>query len=53
MLLEAALAARDSAAAQPARDWLQSTGFEDTHIRALAAQTLQLPPASTNPVVAP
>ena len=53
MLLEAALAARDSAAAKPARDWLQSTGFEDTRIRALAAQTLQLPPVTTNPVVAP
>ena len=53
MLLEAALAARDSAAAQPARDWLQSTGFEDPHIRALAAQTLQLAPARKTPVVTP
>ena len=53
MLLEAALAARDSAAAQPARDWLQSTGFEDAHTRALAAQTLQLAPARKTPVVAP
>jgi len=53
MLLEAALAARDSAAAQPARDWLQSTGFEDARTRALAAQTLQLAPARKTPVVAP
>ena len=53
MLLEAALAAKDTAAAQPGRDWLQSTGFEDARIRALAAQTLQLPAASKTPVVAP
>jgi len=53
MLLEAALAARDNAAAQPARDWLQSTGFEDAHIKALAAQTQQLAPARKTPVVAP
>jgi hypothetical protein len=36
VLLESALAARDTAAAQPARDWLQSTGFEDARLRALA-----------------
>jgi hypothetical protein len=53
MLLEDALAAKDTAAAQPGRDWLQSTGFEDARIRALAAQTLQLPAASKTPVVAP
>ncbi len=46
MLLEAALAARDPDAAKPAREWLQSTGFEDVHMRALAAQTLQLPPVA-------
>jgi len=50
VLLEAALAAGDSAAAKPARDWLQSSGFEDARIRTLAAQTLQLPPSSKNPV---
>jgi hypothetical protein len=50
VLLEAALAAGDSAAAKPARDWLQSSGFEDAKLRALAAQTLQLPPSSKNPV---
>lgn len=35
VLLEAALAARDTAAAQPGRDWLQKTGFEDARLRAL------------------
>jgi Tfp pilus assembly protein PilF len=50
VLLEAALAAGDAAAAKPGRDWLQSTGFEDARIRTLAAQTLQVPPASKNPV---
>ena len=50
VLLEAALAAGDTAAAKPGRDWLQSTGFEDARIRTLAAQTLQVPPASKNPV---
>ena len=50
VLLEAALAAGDAAAAKPGRDWLQSTGFEDARIRTLAAQTLQSPTASKNPV---
>ena len=50
VLLEAALAAGDAGAAKPGRDWLQSTGFEDARIRTLAAQTLQVPPASKNPV---
>ena len=53
VLLEAALAASDSGAAKPARDWLQSTGFEDVRMRTLAAQTLQLPPAVIKPVVSP
>ena len=44
VLLEAALAARDPDAAKPAREWLQATGFEDLPMRALSAQTLQLPP---------
>jgi tetratricopeptide (TPR) repeat protein len=43
VLLEAALAAKNREAAQPARDWLQSSGFGDTRLRALAAQTAQLP----------
>ena len=53
VLLEAALAARDTGAAKPARDWLQSSGFEDARMRALAAQTLQLPPLAKNPVMKP
>ncbi len=36
ILLEAAVAARDARAAQPVRDWLQSSGFEDAHLRSLA-----------------
>lgn len=39
VLLEAAIAAGDSAAAQPARDWLQSSGFEDARLRALATES--------------
>ena len=35
VLLEAAIAARDAGAAQPARDWLRSSGFEDAHLRQL------------------
>ena len=53
ILLEAALAASDTSAAKPAHDWLQSTGFEDVRMRTLAAQTLQLPPAATKPVLKP
>ena len=36
ILLEAARAAGNTLAAQPARDWLQSSGFEDSHLRSLA-----------------
>jgi len=53
VLLEAALAAGDAAAAKPARDWLQSSGFEDARLRALAAQTLQLPASAKTPGVTP
>jgi hypothetical protein len=35
VLLEAAIAARDAGAAQPVRDWLRSSGFEDPHLRQL------------------
>ena len=35
VLLEAAIAARDAGAAQPVRDWLRSSGFEDAHLRQL------------------
>lgn len=44
-LLEAAIAANESAAAQPVRDWLQSSGFEDAYLRQLGAASAQL---STN-----
>jgi tetratricopeptide (TPR) repeat protein len=40
-LLEAAIAARDAAAAQPVRDWLQSSGFEDAHMRQLGVASTQ------------
>ena len=53
VLLEAALAAGNADAAKPGRDWLQSSGFEDARIKALAAQTLRLPAASKNPAVKP
>ena len=35
ILLEAAIAARDAAAAQPVRDWLRSSAFEDARLRTL------------------
>ena len=35
VLLEAALAAKDPTGAQSARDWLRSSGFEDTRLRQL------------------
>lgn len=37
MLLEAGLAAKDSRAAQPALEWLASSGFEDAQLARLAA----------------
>jgi tetratricopeptide (TPR) repeat protein len=43
-LLEAAIAARDAAAAQPVRDWLQSSRFEDAHLRQLGLASAQVPP---------
>lgn len=42
ILLEAALAARDRAAAQPALDWLEQSGFEDTAMRRIADQVRAL-----------
>jgi len=42
ILLEAAIATGDLAAAQPARDWLQSSGFEDARLHKLAQQTGKL-----------
>ena len=38
ILLEAALAANDPRAAQPALDWLARTGYEDPYLRGLAAR---------------
>ena len=35
ILLEAAIAAQDAAAAKPVRDWLRSSGFEDARLRTL------------------
>lgn len=43
VLLEAAIAAKDAAAAQPVRDWLQSSSFEDATLRRLGAASAQLP----------
>jgi tetratricopeptide (TPR) repeat protein len=45
VLLEAALAARDSQAAQGVRDWLRRSGFEDARLRQLGRATEQLGPA--------
>lgn len=38
VLLEAAVASKDAAAAQPARDWLTTSRFEDVRLRTLAQQ---------------
>lgn len=45
ILLEAAIAAGDSAAAQMARDWLASSGFEDIRLRQLGDASAQVRPA--------
>lgn len=39
ILLEAAIAAGNAAAAQPARDWLAASGFEAANIRKLGAES--------------
>jgi tetratricopeptide (TPR) repeat protein len=39
ILLEAAIAAGDAAAAQDARDWLRSSGFEDARLRTLGEKS--------------
>jgi Tfp pilus assembly protein PilF len=49
ILLEAAIAAKDGSAAQPARDWLQSSGFEDAHMRQLGAASARLPTGAPAP----
>ena len=43
ILLEAAVAARDAAAAAPALRWLQETGFESRRLREAAAKVAGLP----------
>jgi Tfp pilus assembly protein PilF len=48
VLLEAALAAGDGAAAQPARDWLKTSRFEDAHLRRLGQATAALPNVASN-----
>ena len=50
VLLEAAIAARDSAAAQDVRDWLRTSGFEDARLRQLGLASAQ---PATLPAVAP
>lgn len=44
VLLEAAIAAKDAAAAQPVRDWLRASGFEDATLRELGARSAQVRP---------
>ncbi len=44
VLIEAALAARDPGAAEPALQWLESTGFESARIRDAAAKLKALRP---------
>jgi tetratricopeptide (TPR) repeat protein len=43
-LLEAAIAAKNAAAAQPVRDWLKTSGFEDAQLRQLGATSAQVKP---------
>jgi hypothetical protein len=44
VLLEAALAARDAAAAAPALQWLESSGYEDARLRSVAAKLRAMKP---------
>ncbi len=41
VLLEAAIAAHDAPAAQPVRDWLRASGFEDARLQGLGAASAQ------------
>ena len=52
-LLEAAIAARNSAVAQPVRDWLKSSGFEDAHLRQLGEASAALQPSTPKPEAKP
>lgn len=49
VLLEAALAAKTPAGAQPALDWLQRNGFEDARLRQLAQSLAPTRPAGGTP----
>jgi hypothetical protein len=52
ILLEASIAAGDAAAAQGARDWLRSSGFEDARLRALGEKSCNaVSPCGTAPEV--
>ncbi len=52
ILLEASIAAGDPAAAQGARDWLRSSGFEDARLRALGEKLCNaVSPCGTAPEV--
>jgi Tfp pilus assembly protein PilF len=44
ILLEAAIAAQDAAAAQPVRNWLRTSGFEDAHLQKLGRASAQVKP---------
>jgi Tfp pilus assembly protein PilF len=44
ILLEAAIAAHDAPAAQPVRDWLRASGFEDARLQQLGAASAQAVP---------
>jgi tetratricopeptide (TPR) repeat protein len=54
-LLEAAIAAKDSVAAKPVRDWLQSSGFDDARMKQLGAASAKAPnivkPVGPSPAV--
>jgi hypothetical protein len=53
VLLEAAIAARDSVAAQGVRDWLRTSGFEDPRLRQLGQASVQPGSTPTPPVKTP
>jgi Tfp pilus assembly protein PilF len=53
ILLEAAIAAGDAAAAQPARDWLRDSGFEDQRLRELGQRSAPGPAQAASRAGAP
>jgi tetratricopeptide (TPR) repeat protein len=48
-LLEAAIAAKDAGAAQPVRDWLLASGFEDARLRQLGLASAKVQPGVSGP----